>query len=460
MSVVDKVEYIGNGLALLGEHGIIVSMGVDEVAVAPSTPKPEKPGEGGNSEVAFWGEDNDFPQQVIELAEKDTELPPLLDWKGRVLQGREVVAVNMVWNEEKKDFDVERINDEEINNFLAHRTFKRYWREGCVDFSWFANFFPDLIKSVSLDKIAYLGVHEACWCRWNKQNDKGVTTVCFVSSNWPAAKSTNASTLKFPVVDPYDPMVVDKMKKDKRIKRFVYPSSYPTPGKAYYPSAPWHAFLFSQWYTIKQLIPKMKVSLMQKIMSAKWVLSIPVNYWPAVHPDWATKTPEDRLTIKKAKVKEINDSITGVDNTGKLILFEVGYDQEGKELPGWKLDPLQDTIKDGQHLEDSREASEHLMRGLNTDPALVGDGPGKNNNGSSSSDKRVAFNIAVALLQPYRNILLEPLDFVAEFNGWKDSYPNLRFKVLEIELETLDKAHATSKEVNPVTPKNKNNGTA
>lgn len=447
-----KVEYLGNGLALLGEHGIIVSMG-EELSAAPSTPKPEKPNEGGNSEVAFWGEANDFPQQVIEKAELDTELPPLLDWKGRVLQGREVVAVNLVWNEEKKDFDVQRINDQEINDFLAFRTFKRYWREACVDFSWFANFFPDMIKNVGLDKIAYLGVHEASWCRWNKQNDKGVTTVCFVSSNWPAAKTTDPATMKFPVVDPYDPQVVEKIQKDKRIKRFVWPASYPTPGKAYYPSAPWTSFLFSEWYKLKQLIPKMKVSLIQKILSAKWILSIPVNYWPSVHPDWEKKTPEERLTIKKAKVKEISDTITGVDNAGKLILVEVGFDQNGKEIPGWKLEPITDTIKDGQYLEDSNEASMHGMRGLGTDPALVGDGPGKSNNGASSSDKRIAFNIFVALLGPYREVLFEPLYFIAEFNGWLARFPNLRFKVLEIELQTLDKEHATSKETNPVTPK-------
>ncbi len=446
-----KVEYLGNGLTLLTEHQIIVNMGPGEPVVAPSTPKPEKPNEGGNSDVAFWGEENDFPQQVIERAEQDTELPPLLDWKGRVLQGREVVAVNLEWNEGKKDFDVVRIDDAEINGFLTHRSFKRYWREGCVDFSWFASLFPDLIKSVGKDKIAYLGVHEASWCRWNKQNHKGVITVCYVASNWPDAKSTDATTMKFPVVDPYDPQVVEKIKADKRINRFVYPVNYPTPGKAYYPTAPWHSFLFSQWYEVKKMIAEMKASLLKRVLSAKYVLSIPVNYWASVHPDWERKKPEEQLAIKIKKAKELSDQITGVGNTGKLIFTEFGVDKDGREIHNWKIDPLPDTIKDGQHLEDSNEASMHLMRGLGTDPALVGDGPGKTNNGSSSSDKRVAFNIFVALLQPYRDVLLEPLYFVAEYNGWLQKYPNLRFKVLEIELETLDKSHSTSKETNPVT---------
>ncbi|MFD2163674.1 hypothetical protein ACFSJU_14790 [Paradesertivirga mongoliensis] len=446
-----KIEYIGNGLAMLGEHGIIVNMGADELIVAPKSPKPERPNEGGSSNVAFWGEDNDFPQQVIERVEKDTELPPLLDWKGRALQGREVVAVDLVWNKEKKDFDVVRINDPEINNFIAARTFKRYWREACVDFSWFGMPFPDLIKNAGMDKIAYLGTHDASWCRWSKQNPKGNITVCYVASNWPDAKESDPTTMKFPVVDPYDPLAAEKLKEDKRIRRCVFPINYPSPGKAYYPSTPYHSFLFSKWYDIKQLIPEMKASLMQKILSAKWILHIPVNYWPSIYPTWHQMTPDERLEKKKLKVAEIEKTLTGTANAGKTVLFEVGVDDHGNIIPGWKLEPIMDALKDGQHLEDSNEASMHGMRGLGTDPALVGDGPGKTNNGSSSSDKRIAFNIFVAQLTPYREVLFEPLYFIAEFNGWLNRYPNLRFKVLEIELETLDKAHATSKETNPVT---------
>lgn len=449
-----SVNRITDDLYIQPTAGVIISALSYDPMVTPDSPKPEKNDSenGSNGDIAFWGENNDFPQQVIDKVNADTEIPPLLDWKGRALQGREVVAVNLEWDEVKKDYNVVRLNDQDINDFLNHRGTKRYWREGCVDFVWFANVFPDLIKSVSNDKIAYLGVHYAQWCRWNKQDLKGLSTKCYVSPKWPDAKPSDANCMDFPVVDPYDPELIDNVKAaGKKLKRFVYPISYPTPGNTYYPTAPWHPFLFSKWYEIKKLIPQMKESLLRKILSAKWILSIPVNYWKSAYKDWDSKKPEEQLEIKKAKVKEIGNQLTGVDNTGKLIMTETGVDQNNKEILGWKLEPLQDAVKDGQHLEDSREASEHLMRSLGTDPTLVGDGPGKNGaGGGSGSDKRIAFNIFVALLQPYRDVMLEPLYFVAEYNGWKNKYPNLRFKVLEIELETLDKG-PTSKETNPVT---------
>ncbi|HEY0175404.1 MAG TPA: hypothetical protein VGC08_03435, partial [Pedobacter sp.] len=233
--------------------------------------------------------------------------------------------------------------------------------------------------------------------------------------------------------------------------RVVWPSSYPTPGQSYYQNAPWHKYLFSQWYTLKAMIPQWRVKHMERVLSAKYILTIPVNYWKHLYPDWDKLDKDVRLKHKKAKVKEINDSLTGFNGVGSTILSEVGFDQEGKELPAFKIIPIESVKANDANLEDSQEASEYMMRSLDLDPTIVGKGPGRGKDAGSGSDKRVAFNILVALLQPYRDVILEPLYFIAEFNGWLVKYPNLRFKVLEVELETLDKSHQTSVVKNPVT---------
>lgn len=426
--------------------GHIVNLGVEYTpARSADSPKPER--NDGGSEVAFWGENNDFPQQLIERAAVDTELPALLDWKGRALQGREVVAMSMEWDAIKKDFIPVRINDQEINDFLQSIFFKRYWREAGVDFVWFANIFPDMVKSMDGNLIAYLGVHKAEWCRWKKQDKTGVISECYVGPEWPMSKPNDGYTMSHPVIDPYDPDVVERVKEGK-IERFVYPVSYPTPGANYYPRAPWAQFVFSEWYELKQLIAKMKVQLQKKLFAAKWTISIPVQYWETIYPDWSDYKPEKKRDLKLKKLKEVEGSLTGAENAGKLILCEVGKDSAGNELPAWKIEPIVDNKQGGENLEDSREASQHLMRGTQTDPTLVGESPGKTGaGGGSGSDKRIAFNMYVALLQPYRDVLLEPLYFIAKYNGWLERFPNLRFKVLEVELETLDKGKTTSERI-------------
>jgi hypothetical protein len=40
-------------------------------------------------------------------------------------------------------------------------------------------------------------------------------------------------------------------------------------------------------------------------------------------------------------------------------------------------------------------------------------------------------------------MLLEPLDFVAEYNGWKERYPGLTFKFRDTILTTLDTGAGT-----------------
>lgn len=448
MAKENTIVEVSDQYSYLSDHEIIVDTGEPQNLLEPQTyssspnVKPE-----GSSKVSPWGEDNDFPQKVIEAIEASTELGPLLDWKARALQGRELRAFKVTgWDAKKKTMIYEYVDDPEINEFLSHRITKRYLREAATDFFYFWNVFPDLIKSKGGDKIAYIGTQDASWCRWGLMNSKGNIEKCYISSNWPEAKVDDKETIKIDVIDPYSHSAVEDLKGNKNIKRIVYPISYPSPGKAFYQLAPWNGFLTSHWAKIARSIPKSKERKMALMLSAKYILQIPINYWPAVYKDWAKKTPEEQRDIKKAKVKEINESLTGIDNTGKTILTEVGYDENGREIPSWKIIPIESAFKDEKELEDSREASQHLMRALGVDSTLVGDGPGKSMGGGSGSDKRVAFNIYVALQQPYRDVILEPFHFIAEYNGWSERIPGLVFKMVEIELETLDKSHSTAVE--------------
>jgi hypothetical protein len=446
MSKAKKVEFFGDDLASVGD--IVINLAAPEQATPLTSPRPKPE---GSEKVAFWGEANDFPQQVIAKVEADTEIGPLLDWKGRLLQGKEVIAIKLVWNEQKKDFDKERINDPEINEFLSSIAMQRYWREACTDFTWFQNIFPDMIKTKGGDKIATVSCHHAAWSRFGKMNDSGTITECYISAEWPSAKLDSEFVSKFPVVDPYDSAVIEKIKADKKTKRFVYPVGYASPGKAYYALAPWISFLNSSWYQIKNLIPVWKLKFMQRILSAAKIVCIPHNYWKAANKDWDTLSKEEQLSIKTAKIKDISEKLSGIEGVGATILSETGTDQQGNPIPSIEVKTIESGFTDGQHLEDSQEASQHLMRALNVDPTLVGNGPGRGNDSGSGSDKRIAMNIATAILTPYRNVILEPIVFKAHYDGWTDRHPGLRFEVLEVDLGTLDQG-PTSKVSNPVTP--------
>lgn len=442
-----EIEFISSDLALVNDGDLIINTGspinLGDIKKSPVSPKPK---DEGSDEIAIWGEENDYPQKIIEIAEKSTEIPSLLDWQARAVQGKNIVVGMMVFDEEKGKRVFKEVNDQEIYDFLDDSTFKRYMYEAALDFYWFANVFPELIKSVKGDKIVYLGVQDASFCRFSRMNNKGKIEFCYVSANWPNAKINDSSTTKLDVIDPYSVTKIEDTKNSKAAS-YIYPVSCPSPGKVYYQLAKWNGFNTTGWGDISVMVPNSKRTVMKKILSAKYILQIPLSYWPTVYKDWFKMSDEEKIEKKKKKVKEINDRLTGLEGAGALILTETGVDPEtGQEVPSWKIEPISSATKEGENLEDSREASQHLMRALGVDPTLVGDGPGKSMGGGSGSDKRIAFNIYVALLQPHRNLILEPLDFVAEYNGWKKKYPGLKFMFEEVLLETLDNGN-TSKPV-------------
>lgn len=447
MAKKNGIEYVTDDLALIAGGDVLVDTGapvnLEPLKKPPISPKKKE--QSSSDVIARWGEDNDFPQQVIEAAERSTELPSLLDWMARALQGREVLPFIKQWNPEKRKLEYEYVDDKEITDFLDDITFKRYMREAPTDFFWFWNVFPELIKGAGGDKIAYLGTQDASFCRWGKQNTKGVVEKCYINANWPDAKPDDPETTRLSVIDPYSTERIDKVRKSNDTT-FVYPVSYPTPGKVYYQLAKWNGYLVSGWEAVARKIPKAKENQMKRVFSALYKVSIPVTYWPSVHEDWDKLSPSEKKAKKQEKVSEINKRLTGEENAGKTILTEFGRDKNGNDIPAFNIEKIERHELTGEHLEDSREASEHLMRSLGVDPSLVGDGPGKKMGSGSGSDKRVAFNIYVALQQPYRDVILEPLDFIAEYNGWKDRHPGLCFRMVEIELETLDKSHSTAKE--------------
>jgi hypothetical protein len=421
--------------------------GSNTPAVAASSPKTFDLS--GAQQVANWGDDNLFPQTIIALAEKSTELPALLDWKARAAQGAIVLPYHRFYNEETHVWDERPIQDADIMAFFTSEMMKRYYREAYVDFYWFWNVFTDLIKNEEGDKIAYIGTHEASWCRWLKMNDKGIIEKMAVASTWDSgtfdAKSVYGMLLD--VVNPYDWNLIDNLKNNSSLQRFVYPVSYPSPGKAYYQLAPWDGIRTSGWLDLAAKIPVFKAAIMKNQMRINYLIKIPTNYWNAAYSDWQTLTQEQQTERKKAKLTEINDKLTGVENAGKSIMNEVGVDVDGTKLEGWDIEVIEDKLKDGSYIEDSQEASAHLLRALGLDGTLVGQGPGRNLNAGGGSDKLIAFNMYVALLGAQRQVVDEPVYFASRYNGYIERYPTFFIKTIEAAPQALDTSRKVSQDV-------------
>ena len=402
----------------------------------------------GRNGIMPWGENNDFPQLITSLYSQDPIIPRTLGNQAAMLTARGVMPVLQTLDEEGKEKNVP-VNDPEIWAFLRSPGFRQYLKQGSLDLLWFFNLFPELILSKDRSRIVQMGCPQASYCRYSAVNAVGRCESVYVSGDWPRASIDDALTQR---VSTLDPMNWDRISwvRNHPDYKFIYPLSFPTPGKSFYSLAFHDAIRTSGWLEVHLAIPMLKKFLMQNQMSIKYHFKVDAAFWSALKGPkvWNDASPEQRNEWKKEWLISVEKNLTDVTKTGNSILTELNWDaQKGTYRDMIQVVPVTDAMKDGKYITDSMEAAAKIFYALGQDPTLPGFASEHMQSSSGGSNKREAFLIALALMNPYRDLKLEPLDFIAQYNGWSDRYENLTFVFRDTILTTLDTGAGTKKVV-------------
>jgi hypothetical protein len=380
---------------------------------------------------APWGNDNKYPQNVLDNISDVSLVSPILDWKARALYGSGL-AYGLLHVDEKGQEHFTRVIDPEIEDWLEATDVQQYIMEASTYFYHFYNIFPELIQSVDGSKIVYLSCLESTDCRWGRREQsgklKGQITKAYVNPDWKAISNVDDMTVIDVLNTRMDPLNAARQWKNKK---FIYPVSYPSPGRSYYQKAPWHVLL-NTWLPVAKEIPEFKKALLENQISMKYLMLIPDHWWEFKYPDWNKKSEKDRLAIYQREMDFFNNFFSGAENSGKSLVVTTKSDDNMKKYKDWQIDPIDNKIKEGMYLEDSQEADAHIYKNLNVDPTLFGAGAGKNSQSSGSgSDKRVAWNNYILMTKPHQDLILKPLPFISRYNGWAQrierSIANSRF---------------------------------
>ena len=156
-------------------------------------------------------------------------------------------------------------------------------------------------------------------------------------------------------------------------------------------------------------------------------------------PDY---TREQRESARTKVLSEMNDFLSDVENTGKAFLTFTFFNKfKGEYLAGWKINVIDNKLKDDAYLPDSQAANSEILFAIGVDPCLVGSGlPGGNLGAGSGSDKREAFWQLNAEMGIYRQISLEPLYFIRDFNKWS---PDIEFDYVTVDTSQTMQDHPT-----------------
>lgn len=428
------------------EAGLLVKTGLGgaragEPGSAPSTSLLKNAP--GSSDVAFWGPDNGFPQQVVADAEANTSLATMLNWKAKAWYGGGLVYGLVEYGDgEEERFTRQRLP--EVEAFIKRSNLARYAMEALIDLSWFGMAFPEVVLTRNRAQIFSVSALDTSWCRFSKaKTPKDLMRYVYHNANWTnGGRFDDEYSTKIPVLDPYYDAVAGLLARTDGFK-YVYPISFPSPDKSEYQLASWNTVRRSGWLDIGRAVVEFKKVLLKQILSVEWVIEVNPAYWAWKYKDWEDKSDEDRRALITAELKNFSDVMTGTNGAGKSLMTTTVLNSKNEEVAAFKVTALDKKMREGLFNEDSQESASHVFTAGGVAPTLMGIQPGKNMGAGSGSDARVAFNNFISTSTFEQHLVLEVLHFVRDYNGWPE---NLEFRFKQPLIMTLDKGKQTQQQ--------------
>ena len=431
--------------------------------------------------VALWGEDNRFPQNIETVMKYCGIGKAGLDWKARALYGGGIVpgiviGMDPVTKEEVFE-PLNRVTYKDVYNFIEHRSFTRFLVEYLQDWVWYGNCFPELVFDMNGKKITNIVHQESCDCRYQQMDDKGKIKSVYISKLWGAAddawvkfdpekkmlgitanpKTVTKANMKFiktiPCIDMYDDLnslnqIAETFKPGKILKSAILPVNYPSTNKTYYQLVPWDGARLAGWVEIACKVPSILKSLYNKAFNIKYHIEIPDSYFPEKYgtEEWEKMLEPARTEAKKQLLQEMNEFLMGDKNAYKTFVSFFGITpHEKKEYGQIKISVIDQKNTTDKDLVTSSAADLQILISMQVNPTIFGAGTvGTGSQRSGGSDIRESFLVYNAQLALERQLLLAPLYLISEYNAWGEG---IKFKFRDTVLTTLDTGAGTKKTV-------------
>lgn len=437
--------------------------------------------------VAFWGEDNRFPQNIEQQMAYCGMGKNVLDWKAKALFGDGIVpgkivdVIEKTEGAETKKIEVfqqlPRANAKEVYAFLEQRSMFRFWLEYLQDWTWFNNNFPEAILSKDGSKLTSFVHQESCDSRYRQMNDQGEIDTVYLSKLWGASKDQyakfdpekkikgvleNLSPLTevdnkfvkaFHCIDMYDQVeslrkIAKLLEGKKGLKSAILPVNYPSVNKTYYQVANWDGARLAGWVEIASKVPSLIKTLYNKAFRIKYHIEVPETYFEMKYGPETWQGMDDKAQRKARKdlLKEMNDYLTGEKNAFATFVsfFQINHTDK-EEYGRIKITEIKDSFSLDKELITTSAANIEIMTAMGVHPTLIGSGTvGTGSQRTAGSDQREALLIYNSMLNLERRVAFEPLYVARDYNGWD---PEIEFRVRSTQLLTLDQNSGTKKVV-------------
>lgn len=390
--------------------------------------------------VAAWGGNNNFPNEMVFLANKDGVTRKGLSTLGKSHYGSGLTLVKESYEDEKrKRTPISLLAYPEIKKFFRDTKFNFFIKDTITDLEWWSLAFPEYKLSPNYNKITRVYRQETALCRFEIMNEKGFVPRVWKSYKWDEAVNLKSKdAVSIPLISPL--WTTEEIKaycKKNKIKNFCKPINYSMVNEGYYPFTDWHAA--KEWIEISISIPEFKKAMFKNQANITFLIEISEDYFKRKYGNsWVEEFDEDkREEIRDNFSKELDAKINSQKNAGVSIQSIMYLDANGKPESSIKITPIDNKFKEGMYLPEASAARSEQLASMGLDVSLIGSGmPGGKILNGSGSDKRIALSILQTMMKSNREYTTEIFEFIKEWNDWPEEISAV-FE--DTNITTLDK---------------------
>lgn len=322
--------------------------------------------------VVPWGQDNNLPNGIRNLLERNNLGPGILDRKIGLLygQGPALYRLKLENNERTQEW----VEDEEIQEWLESWDYRRYVRSCLVEYTHMNGVFNKYVmgrgRRIGRPWVNRLECLHSAECRlvWPENDSRHLEDVTqYLLGDFDSYRSQTFHL--FPAFDKWEPTKHPAAVKYHSLRSF---------GRNMY--ALLCFFGSVPWLENANDLPEIIRHLNENMIAAAYIVHTPQQYWEdkqamlkSMHEEWT----DDQLAKEMEKLKDqlvntIADVMAGRENAGKFFTCVDFIDPNGKEQ-SWKVEPIEmniDKYIDAQ-AKISRIADSSTTSGFGLSPALA-----------------------------------------------------------------------------------------
>lgn len=367
---------------------------------------------------APWGGDDRFPAHIREKCEEVPiasqsiyRLAALMYGNGIAYYRRSDLMTNGT--------DVQRAFIQDVEDFLQRSLIEtRFLPAQFMDYRMYANCFSELIFSEDRQQIVRIWHKQAEHCRLSRQSELSYRSEYLLYS----PRFTNGDLppdneiAKIPLMQ-----VDDEPRFLRRLRgwKFAWHSYFPTPGMIYYARPPWIGlFRKNGWIDAAAAVPEVVNAMMRNQIRLKYQIIVHVDYFRTRYPEWDSYTAEDRERKLDGLRDAIDSTLVGTNNAYRSIMSVFGTDTFGRETGKIEIISIDDKTKKDDWVPSSTAADAQIVQSLGYSPTMMGLASERGSIGAGSgSDKREMYNILLSTNTLEQRIVLEPLQYIAQYNA-------------------------------------------